>query len=288
VLLLLTFAYGLTGDLLPWDNRAYWGTVVATQIISKVPGVGPYLERLLGGHGPVGVVTFARFYGLHVLLLPSATTFLIGLHVYLVRKHGVAPEPSDEIQPRRKFYPEQVFKDTLAIFAAFAILFVLSIVARVPLESLADPSDASYTPRPECYFLFLFQMLKFFKGPLEVFGSVILPGLAVLALILVPFVDRGKLVRTTRRTVARIAVVLVTAGRAGLTIAAAVTTPKRLLEAEIDFSESTNWLRLSPEELSGIGYFRQENCTCCHPANGDGSGIGPELPSMRSRNPPNG
>jgi quinol-cytochrome oxidoreductase complex cytochrome b subunit len=105
VLLLLTFAYGLTGDLLLWDNRAYWGTVVATQIISKVPGVGPYLERLLGGHGPVGVVTFARFYGLHVLLLPPATTFLIGLHVYLVRKHRVAPEPSDEIQPRRKFYP---------------------------------------------------------------------------------------------------------------------------------------------------------------------------------------
>ena len=73
VLLLLTMAYGLTGYLLPWDNRAYWGTVVATQIASHIPLVGPYLSRLLGGDNAVGVVTFARFYGLHVLLLPPAT-----------------------------------------------------------------------------------------------------------------------------------------------------------------------------------------------------------------------
>src|SRR6476619_2025731 len=69
VLLLLTLAYGLTGYLLPWDNRAYWGTVVATQIGSTVPVMGPYVSRLLASTGDVGVVTFARFYGLHVLLL---------------------------------------------------------------------------------------------------------------------------------------------------------------------------------------------------------------------------
>ena len=62
VLLLLTLAYGLTGYLLPWDNRAYWGTVVVTQIAAGVPLVGPYLSRLLGSTGDIGVVTFARFY----------------------------------------------------------------------------------------------------------------------------------------------------------------------------------------------------------------------------------
>jgi len=85
VLLLLTLAYGLTGYLLPWDNRAYWGTVVATNIASQAPLLGPYLSRLLGGQGSIGVVTFARFFGLHVLLLPPATAFLIAVHVYLVR-----------------------------------------------------------------------------------------------------------------------------------------------------------------------------------------------------------
>src|SRR5436190_10813732 len=136
-LLLLTFAYGLTGYLLPWDNRAYWGTVVATQIASKAPVLGPYLQRLLGEQGAVGVVTFARFYAIHVLLLPPLTMLLIGVHVYLVRRHGVAPAPGDETKPKKKFYPEQVFKDTVAIFVAFAVLFALAVAARVPLERLA-------------------------------------------------------------------------------------------------------------------------------------------------------
>src|SRR5436190_1277963 len=131
VLLLLTLAYGLTGYLLPWDNRAYWGTVVTTQIAGQAPVVGPYLSRLLGGDGAIGVVTFARFYGLHVLLLPPATLFLIAVHVYLVRKHGVAPQPGDEVRAKQQFYPRQVFKDTAAIFAAFVILFTLAVVARV-------------------------------------------------------------------------------------------------------------------------------------------------------------
>src|SRR5438445_3829980 len=143
VLLLLTLAYGLTGYLLPWDNRAYWGTVVTTQIAGKAPVLGPYLERLLGGEGAVGVVTFARFYGLHVLLLPPATILLVVLHVFLVRKHGVAPMPGDEVVPKKKFYPEQVFKDTVAIFVAFVVLFTMAVAARVPLEQLADPTDTS-------------------------------------------------------------------------------------------------------------------------------------------------
>src|ERR671939_298291 len=104
VLFRVTLAYGLTGYLLPWDNRAYWGTVVTTQIAAQAPVVGPYLTRLLGGGGAVGVVTFARFYGLHVLLLPPATLLLIAVHIYLVRKHGVAPVPGDEALPKKKFF----------------------------------------------------------------------------------------------------------------------------------------------------------------------------------------
>src|SRR6476620_8817403 len=126
VLLLLTLGYGLTGYLLPWDNRAYWGTVVATQIAGSAPGAGPYVSQLLGGEGGIGVVTFARFYAIHVLILPPITMMLIGVHVYLVRRHGVAPAPDDETRTKKKFYPEQVFKDTVAIFVAFAILFALA------------------------------------------------------------------------------------------------------------------------------------------------------------------
>jgi len=286
VLLLLTMAYGLTGYLLPWDNRAYWGTVVATQIASHIPLAGPYMSRLLGGDNAVGVVTFARFYGLHVLLLPPATGLLIATHIYLVRKHGVAPAPGDEAESNKKFYPRQAFKDTAAIFAAFVVLFVMAVAVRVPLERLADPTDATYIPRPDWYFLFLFQTLKFFDGPLTVVGSVVLPGLAVLALLLVPFVDRGHVMRVTRRTVAFGVVALALLGWTSLTVAAIVTTPKPDNTVAIDYGAPTDWIGLSPQELAGIGYFRKENCASCHNLEGKPgapSGTGPDLASVPIR-----
>jgi len=277
VLLLLTLAYGLTGYLLPWDNRAYWGTVVTTKIAASAPLLGPYLTRLLGGEGSIGVVTFARFFGMHVLLLPPATALLIAIHIYLVRKHGVAPAPGDELVPQKKFYPEQVFKDTVVIFIAFAILFTMALVVRVPLEQLADPTDTAYIPRPEWYFLFLFQFLKLMPGSLEVVGSVILPGLAVLTLILVPFIDRGHVMRVTKRTFAAAVIVLAAIGWTGLTTAAVLGTPKEANEAAVDYSAPTDWMQLSPEEMAGVGYFRQENCASCHAVGRSGSTIGPDL-----------
>jgi len=277
VLLLLTLAYGLTGYLLPWDNRAYFGTVVSTQIAATAPVLGPYLTQLLGSQNGIGVVTFARFFGLHVLLLPPLTMLLIGVHVYLVRKHGVAPAPGDETLPKKKFYPQQVFKDTIAIFIAFIILFTMAVAIRVPLEQLADPTDTAYIPRPEWYFLFLFQFLKFFNGPLEVVGSMVLPGLAVLLLLLVPFIDRTQMVKVTRRGFAFGFVALAAIGWGSLTAAAVITTPAEAREVAVDYSAPTDWMQLSPEEMAGVAYFRRENCLSCHAVNGSGSQIGPDL-----------
>src|SRR5258708_35027813 len=101
VLLLITLGFGLTGYLLPWDNRAYCGTVVTTQIAAPAPLVGPYLTRLLGGEGTIGVVTFARFYALHFLMRPPLMMLLIGIHVYLVRKHALTPPPAHTPPPKQ-------------------------------------------------------------------------------------------------------------------------------------------------------------------------------------------
>lgn len=269
LLLLLTMAFGLTGYLLPWDNRAYWGTVVTIQIIGQTPVLGPYLQKLVGApDGVVGVVTFSRFYTAHVLLLPALTGLLVAIHVFLVRKHGVAPEPEEKAPPK-KFYPEQVFKDTVAIFGAFALLMGLAIAAKVPLGRLADPTDTSFLPRPEWYFLFLFQLLKVFEGPLEILGSFILPNLAILALFAVPFVDRGELTRIRQRTTAIGALTLAAILWSGLTIAAIRADPprnefvKRLEEAP------ESWQELTPEELAGIGYYRKERCASCHKSDQD-------------------
>jgi ubiquinol-cytochrome c reductase cytochrome b subunit len=262
VLLLLTLAYALTGYLLPWDNRAYWGTVVTTQIAASPPGAGPWVLRLMGAENGVGVVTFARFYSVHVLVLPPVTMLLILLHVYLVRRHGVAPAPGDEHRPRKRFYPEQAFKDTLAVFAVFAVLFTLAIAAKAPLGRLADPTDTTYIPRPEWYFLFLFQLLKYFEGPLEIVASVILPTIAIGFLFVLPFIDRAPAVAVTRRTIAAAGILLGGIFWGGLTAAAIRSTPPEAFAA--DREGPMEWRELSPEELAGAAYFRKERCDACH------------------------
>jgi len=279
VLLLVTLAFGLTGYLLPWDNRAYWGTVVTTQIAAGAPGAGPYLVRLLGGEG-VGVVTFARFFAAHVVLLPPLTLMLIGVHVFLVRKHGVAPA-AQETAPPKKFYPEQVYKDTVGFFVAFIILFLMAAFVQLPLEKIADPTDTSYIPRPEWYFLFLFQLLKSFKGPFEIIGSTVLPGIAVAVLFCIPLIDREPMVRLGKRVFAMAFAALALVGWGGLTAQAIMTTPPNPSGRApgFDSADLRDWQKLTPEELSGLTFFRSENCIACHPGAGK-KGTGPDLTQM--------
>jgi ubiquinol-cytochrome c reductase cytochrome b subunit len=265
ILLLLTMAFGLSGYLLPWDNRAYWGTMVTTQIAGLMPVTGPYVQRLLGVEGSsIGVITFARFYTAHIMLLPLVTVLLLGLHLFLVRRHGVTPAPDDEGKPKKKFYPVQVFKDTVAATAYVAILAILTGFAKVGLGEMANPNDTGYIPRPEWYFLFLFQILKLFPGPLEVVGTVVLPTLGMLALILVPFIDRGKALHVRKRTFATAVVVLSVLGWAGLTQRVVATTPPNTEDDEAGLKPPALWKEVPPEQLAAIGYFRKDNCSQCH------------------------
>ncbi len=293
VLLLLTLGYGLTGYLLPWDNRAYWGTVVAAQIAGTAPGLGAYAQQFLGApNGVVGAVTFARFYSIHVLILPAATIAMVLLHVALVRKHGVAPQVGDDTKPKKSFYPHQVLKDTIAIFIAFVALYTLAVAARVPLEQMANPTDANYVPRPDWYFLFLFQLLKFFEGKLEVFGTVILPTAAVVLLFLTPFIDRTALVRVRQRTLAFGVVVLAALGWGSLTYSAWAGTPPGTL---FDATLVEAWQNNSPKELAvmtskappfaieAAKLYNKLGCAGCHMVNGEGAKSGPALNGLMFR-----
>jgi ubiquinol-cytochrome c reductase cytochrome b subunit len=259
----LVLSFGLTGYLLPWDNRAYWGTVVVTQIAGQVPLVGPYLQNILGARNGIGAVTFSRFYALHTIILPAGTALLAIFHLMLVRKHGVTPAQGDETQPKKRFYPEQVLRDSVALFAAFALLFLAAAFLDLPLERVADPTDATYTPRPEWYFLFLFQTLKLFQGRAELVGTILLPTLAVIALMAIPFLDRGQAQRLRERTLAITTVLFCLAAWSSLTIAAVRgTPPTRSIASSAVRSEKM--VRFAAEELAALGYFRQQGCTGCH------------------------
>lgn len=272
VLLLLTLGFGLTGYLLPWDNKAYWATVVTTQISGLPPIAGAWTKEFLGAaDGTVGALTFARFYTLHTMLLPLLTVGLIVFHVILVRKHGVAPQPGDENKPTKKFYPGQVFKDTTAIFIVFTIVFLMAVMIDAPLEALANPADKEYIPRPDWYFLFLFQILKFFPGVWEVVGAVILPTIAIVALILLPFIDRSRIQKVSQRKLAMGIAAFGVIAWSGLTTAAIMTTPK------IERPQAT------PAQLAGAQVYEANNCSVCHVVNGVGEMIGPPLNGIGAR-----
>ena len=187
------------------------------------------------------------------------------MHVYLVRKHGVAPAPGDELLPKKKFYPRAgLQRHGRDLHRVRDPVRAWRWRRGCRWSSWPIPPTPSYIPRPEWYFLFLFQTLKLFSGPLEVVGSVVLPGLAMLALILVPFIDRGQLVKVTRRTVA-IGVRGAGGDRLDRADGGRGDRPRRKpAEAPIDYSAPTDWMQLSPEEMAGVAYFRQENCVSCH------------------------
>ncbi len=205
ILFLVVLGFGFTGYLLPWDQKAYWATMVGVEIAGTVPLVGNFVANILRGGEEVGAVTLTRFYTLHTIWLPWLVFMLVGLHLLFVRYYGSAGLPQnrpEEMQGGKPFYPDQLFEDAVAILVLFIVLAAAAIFVPVPLEGLADPTDASYDPRPEWYFLFLFQLLKYFEGPLEVIGTVVLPTVAIVLLLLLPFLDKRERVPLRKRPVA--------------------------------------------------------------------------------------
>ncbi len=191
-LLGLVLAFALTGYLLPWDQTGYWATKVATSIAGTLPVIGGYLQAIAQGGNDYGNLTLTRFYALHVILLPLGTMGLIGVHMYFFRRHGVTPSANvsdvDLTAKAEPFWPKQVLLDTIFALVVVAMILYLAVYVGAPLQAPADPSS-NFIARPEWYFLFLFQLLKYFDGPLQIVGTVVIPGAVSTFLLLLPFLD---------------------------------------------------------------------------------------------------
>lgn len=190
LLLFVTLGLSLTGYLLPWDQKGYWATKVATNIMGGAPVIGPYLQKVVVGGPDYGNQTLTRFYGLHVGLLPGALVLLLVVHVALFRRHGVT-HPKETRGVVETFWPRQVAMDTIASVVVLGALVGLVVYeGGANLDAPADPSSADYPARPEWYFLSLFQMLKLFPGEMEVVGTVLVPTAIVLVLMAFPLIDK--------------------------------------------------------------------------------------------------
>ena len=163
-----------------------------------------------------------------------------------------------------KFYPDIIYKDLLVSFAIFLLLVGLAIFVGVPAEPPADPSDSSYVPRPEWYFLFLFEMLKYFPGAIEWVGTVIIPTIAILALLLLPFYDRKPARYWKKRKLPTAIMGVIVIGMVALTIMAVVSTPPQ--------EEEDVALTLSDQIVAGQDLYSIQ-CVECHGPDGEGGEI---------------
>jgi ubiquinol-cytochrome c reductase cytochrome b subunit len=182
-----------------------------------------------------------------------------------------------------------VYRDTVAIFVAFAVLFLMAAFVEVPLERIADPNDKSFVPRPEWYFMALFQTLKLFEGQWEMVGAIILPGVAVTLLILVPFLDRQELKSLRNRTVAIGVISFAMIGWTSLTVAGLMSTPEGAVTVAADAGAMTDshWAELSPQALTGLAYFRENRCSNCHNLLSGEPKAGPTLATLSNKAPSN-
>ena len=303
MLLLLTLAFGFTGYLLPWDEKAYWATTVGTNIMGLVPFVGGFILRAVRGGAEVGAVTLARFFTAHALILPWLTAGVVGVHLYLVIRNGISAPPDADAErkegalrqgpgrgqrwPRdpevheaylrrqqalkeqgKPFFPDVLIKDALVVLVLLLMLLGLTVWRGVPTEGSADPTNTVYVPRPEWYFMFLFEFLKYVPGQLEGPAAIGLPGLAVLALLLLPFVDRSPARHPRLRPYGTVLMSLALAAVATLSVRAFRTTPPAISQRPGE--------PLTAVQQAGRTLFRR-SCAGCHTVDGSGSAPGPDL-----------
>lgn len=196
----LALAFGFSGYLLPWNELAFFATKVGTDIPGVIPVIGkPIMVFLRGGQDVTGA-TLARFFGLHVAVFPAVFTVFLGIHLLLVQRQGMSEPMNAEESPHAEkktmpFFPNFLLRDLLLWLIVLNLLAILAVFFPWELGQKADlfaPAPAGI--KPEWYFLFMFQTLKYIPGKVlfidgEILG-VLLFGFAGLLWTLVPFWDR--------------------------------------------------------------------------------------------------
>jgi cytochrome b6 len=194
LLLFLMMGFGFSGYLLPWNTLAFFATQVGTQVAGAVPVVGHFMLRFLRGGEQVTGGTLTRFYGFHVAVLPALATGVLGLHLYLVQRHGMSTPPGVESKKEMPFLPNFLLRDLIGWCIALGCLAALAAIFPWELGLKADPfAPAPAGIRPEWYFCWMFQTLKLIPGHVLGFEGEILGILGISAAgllwVMVPFLD---------------------------------------------------------------------------------------------------
>jgi cytochrome b6 len=196
LMLFLAFGFGFSGYLLPWNELAFFATKVGTDIAGVLPFVGKPIMVFLRGGDEVTGATLSRFFGFHVAVLPGIFAVLLGIHLLLVQRQGMSEPPDFKSDFKTMpFFPNFLLRDLLLWLLVLNLLAILAVFFPWELGKKADLfASAPAGIKPEWYFLFMFQTLKYIPAQLwiidgEVFGIMAF-GIAGLLWVLVPFWDR--------------------------------------------------------------------------------------------------
>ena len=280
---IIVLGLGFTGYLLPWDMKAYWATMVGASIPNQYPGIGNFIMRMILGGNEISGFTLTRFYSVHTLILPACLAVFMVMHIYLIRIHNLSDPreriageklPEDTGEPFR-FFPDQISRAVIAFGVLFVVLLLLATFVDPPIEERAGTFIADYLPRPEWYYMWLFQILTYFSGEWEMIGSIVLFGGAFVALFGVPFFSESKLKGMINRPVSIAVASTLVACIVFLTFMAyheAKPYNKTIVTAD---------RTLNADQKAGMLLYVEKDCSYCHNILGEGGHrTGPDMSNM--------
>ena len=297
-LLLLTLGMAFTGQIMRFDADAYWGLGIGASVSARVPFVGSWLVGLLLGGPIIAGQTLSRFFTLHVFVVPGLLIGAALVHVLLVVKVGINEWPMPGRLVTRKTYlaryQRQVHEDGVPfvpdafqrdlVFSALIILAVLvcaAVFGPFGPSGRPDPRMIDIAPKPDVFFLWMYAALALLPAELETALILIVPVVAIAALLLLPFISGTGEKSWKRRPFAVLVVVLLASGFIALTWLglqppwspsmtawSGTPLPPRLLKER------------TPLELQGALVFQNKQCRNCHALGGTGGDRGPPLDNV--------
>ena len=300
-LVLMTLGMAFTGQVLRFDQDAYWGLGIGASISSRLPIVGPVLVKLLLGGPIIAGATLSRFFALHVFVIPGLLIGFVGLHVLLVLKLGINEWPMPGRLVRRSDYMEKyhelthtdgvpfvpygIWKD--AIFSGVILLAIAACAVYFgPFgpSGQPDPRVIQTAPRPDFFFLWLYALLSLLPPAMETPVLLIAPVIALIVLLGLPFFSGEGEKSWKRRPIAVLTILLLAVALGTFTNLADHTPWSPVMDATTGAAIPAKFVNgRTPLEIQGALVFQSKQCHNCHSIGDIGGKRGPALDAVAVR-----